>query len=100
MDGHEATAGPRSSPAADTLPTVLGLTASVLQSLLLAATLVLGLTWGGWSWLTALALELLGLGVIVVLTLWRRRQVLAVPPVSFLLAAGLSVLGPYPIGSA
>jgi hypothetical protein len=100
MDGHGEAVDMPVPEGGDATATVLGLTAAVLQTLLLLFILVLGLTWGGWSHLLSLALTLLGLVVVIGMTVRRRRSVVAVPVASGALALLLSFLGPLPVGSA
>jgi len=99
MDGHGEAVDMPVPEGGHATATVLGLTAAVLQTLLLLFILVLGLTWGGWSHLLSLALTLLGLVVVIGMTVRRRRSVVAVPVASGALALLLSFLGPLPVGS-
>lgn len=108
MDGGRGHGGTATGPSAaedvrgGPLTAMLGLAAAVLQTLLLGTTFLLGLVWGSWTWLTALAVMLVGLVAVVVLTLRRRRSVIAVPVVCAalgVLLVGLSFLGPAPFGT-
>lgn len=72
---HRGTRDPRR----DAGTIALGLTAAALQTLLLFRTALRGLSWGGWSYLAAVGLVALGLGIVAVLAVQRRRSAVAVP---------------------